>query len=179
MERLIEIKSVQDIPKNLRNTPIGLLLEYHNLARPEENYDQAEILIGMCMDHRKHLHIPENFAYILRTGGGNLRYSEFKVSYAVAIGEIKAIALMAHNRCGMVNLHAKKERFIQGLVKAGWEEAWAEEHFNNFAPLFEIGNEVDFVLSEAQRLRNRYPKLLVVPLFYDLETNLLSLIAEE
>jgi len=179
MERLIEIKSIQDIPFQYQGTPIGLLLEYHNLARPQENYNKAEILIGMCMDHRKYLYIPENFAYILRTGGGNLRYSEFKVSYAVAIGKIKAIALLAHNNCGMVNLYARKEQFVQGLIEAGWEEIWAEEHFNNFAPLFEIGNEVDFVLSETQRLRNRYPKLLVVPLFYNLDTNLLSLISEE
>ena len=35
--------------------------------------------------------------------------------------------------------------------------------------MFEIGNEVDFVLSEAKRLRLRYPKLLVAPLRYRVE----------
>ena len=40
----------------------------------------------MCMDNRKHLHIPDNFAFIIRSGGANLRYSEFKVSYAIAVG---------------------------------------------------------------------------------------------
>ena len=34
----------------------------------------------MCMDNRKQLRLPDNFAYILRTGGGNIRYSEFKIS---------------------------------------------------------------------------------------------------
>ncbi|MBU1037727.1 MAG: carbonic anhydrase, partial [Candidatus Omnitrophica bacterium] len=69
-----------DIPKDYLDNPIGLLLEYHNLNRQLDVYSQAQLLIGMCMDNRKHLHIPENFAFIIRTGGANLRYSEFKVS---------------------------------------------------------------------------------------------------
>lgn len=79
----------------------------------------------------------------------------------------------------MVNLIAKKEAFIQGLVEhAGWDEEWAEEHFMHFAPMFEIGNEVDFVLSEATRLRLRYPKIVVAPMLYRVEDNLLCLIKE-
>jgi carbonic anhydrase len=39
----------------------------------------------------------------------------------------------------------------------------------HFAPMFEIGNEVDFVLAEAKRLRLRYPKILVAPLFYEID----------
>ena len=75
------------------------------------------------------------------------------------------IALLAHTNCGMVNLMSKRERFIAGLVdQAGWDREWAETHFMHFAPMYEIGNEVDFVLSEAKRLRLRYPKLLVAPL---------------
>ncbi len=61
------------------------------------------------MDNRKQLNIPNNFAYILRTGGGNLRYSEFKISYAIAVGGVKALALIGHNRCGMVNLMNKRK----------------------------------------------------------------------
>ena len=131
------------------------------------------------MDHRKHLRIPDNFAYIIRAGGANLRYSEFKVSYAIAVGGVKAIALIGHTQCGMVNLIARRQLFIQGLVdNAGWEKEWAEDHFNHFAPMFEIGNEVDFVLSEAKRLRLRYPKIQVAPLMYQVEDNLLYLIRE-
>ena len=75
------------------------------------------------MDNRKSLRIPDNFAYIIRTGGANLRYSEFKVSYAIAVGNVEHIALIGHNNCGMVNLVSKKEQFINGLVdKAGWEK---------------------------------------------------------
>jgi carbonic anhydrase len=179
MYRLVSISSKEDVFPELRDTPIGLLLEYHNLHREYETYTQAQILIGMCMDNRKHLHIPDNFAFIIRTGGANLRYSEFKVSYAIAVGGVRSIALIGHNQCGMVNLMARKNIFINGLVEiAGWDRDWAEQHFNQFAPMFEIGNEVDFVLSEAKRLRLRYPKIQVAPLLYKVEDNLLYQIRE-
>jgi carbonic anhydrase len=179
MNRLIPITSKADISPEYRDTPIGFLLEYHNLNREYEVYSQAQLLIGMCMDNRKHLHIPDNFAFIIRAGGANLRYSEFKVSYAIAVGGARSIALIGHNQCGMVNLVARKELFIQGLIEnAGWEPELAEQHFMNFAPMFEIGNEVDFVLSEAKRLRQRYPKIQVAPLMYKVEDNLLYQVRE-
>ncbi len=179
MKRLLPVATEQDILPQYRNTPIGLLLEYHNLDHPYATYNQAQLLIGMCMDNRKHLRIPDNFAYIIRSGGANLRYSEFKVSYAIGAGGAKSIALIAHDQCGMVNLVARKEIFIQGLIEnAGWERGQAEEHFMQLAPMFEIGNEVDFVLSETQRLRKRYPKIQVAPLLYKVDDNLLYQIGE-
>ncbi len=179
MDRLLDVGSERDIPGRYRGTPIGLLLEYHNLRRSFDPYSNAQLLIGMCMDNRKHLRIPDNFAYIIRSGGANLRFSEFKVSYAIAVGGVRCIALMGHTQCGMVRLFDRKEQFLGGLVdNAGWERAEAEAHFDSFAPLFEIGNEIDFVLSEVKRLRARYPKVLVAPLLYRVEDNLLSLIRE-
>jgi carbonic anhydrase len=179
MNRLIAVTTTEDIFPEYRNTPIGLLLEYHNLERTLDSYQKAELLVGMCMDNRKHLRIPDNFAYIIRSGGANLRYSEFKVSYAIAVGGVTAIALIGHNQCGMVNLMARRDLFIRGLVdNAGWEKEWAEEHFMHFAPMFEVGNEVDFVLSEAKRLRLRYPKIQVAPLLYRVEDNRLYFIRE-
>ena len=104
MNRTITVSPAEDILPEYRETPVGLLLEYHNLNRPLDNFTTAQLLIGMCMDNRKHLRIPDNFAYIIRAGGANLRYSEFKVSYAIAVGGVKSIALIGHNHCGMVNL---------------------------------------------------------------------------
>ena len=179
MNRLVSISTENDIFPQYRNTPIGLLLEYHNLNRPSDTYDNAQLLIGMCMDNRKHINIPDNFSYIIRAGGANLRYSEFKVSYAISVGQVSHIALIAHNNCGMVNLYARKDLFIKGLVEnAGWEREWAEEHFMHFAPMFEIGNEVDFILSEAKRLRLRYSKIQIAPMMYLVEDNRLYLIKE-
>jgi carbonic anhydrase len=179
MNRLISISKTTDISPEYRDTPIGNLLEYHNLDSTFGNYTQAELLIGMCMDNRKRLRIPDNFAYILRTGGANLRYNEFQVSYAIAVGGVKAIALVGHTNCGMVDLIARKKQFIQGVEeKAGWERSWAEDHFTRSAPLFEIGNEIDFVLSEAKRLRLRYPGIPVAPMLYRVEDNLLYIVGE-
>ncbi|HWP81041.1 MAG TPA: carbonic anhydrase [Bacteroidota bacterium] len=180
MNRLSTITRKEDIVLPYRDSPIGLLLEYHNLHRPFETYSKAQLLIGMCMDNRKHLHIPDNFAYIIRAGGANLRPSEFKVSFAIAVGSVRHIALIGHTNCGMVNLTTKKEQFVTGLVElAGWDRSMAEDHFNHFAPLFEIGNEIDFVLSETKRLRSRYPKITVAPMLYKVEDNRLYLIRED
>jgi carbonic anhydrase len=179
MNNLITVSSESDIPRHYRGTAIELLFKYHNFGCPYESYTSAQLLVGMCMDNRKHLRIPDNFAFIIRSGGANLRYSEFKVSYAIAVGNVRCIALIGHNQCGMVNLVSRKEQFIRGLVEtAGWQPEAAEEHFHHYAPMFEIGNEMDFILSEVQRLRLRYPNIIIAPLFYRVEDNRLYLIQE-
>lgn len=180
MSQLLSIKSNEDILPQYRQTPIGLLLEYHNLGRQHESYDSAQLLVGMCMDNRKHLNMPDNFAFIIRSGGANLRYSEFKVSYAIAVGKVKHIALIGHNNCGMVNLISRKTEFINGLVEtAGWDKILAAQHFRHFAPMFEIGSETDFILSETKRLRQRYPKIIIAPMLYLVEDNKLYFIKED
>lgn len=170
MTVLRPIESLADISPEVRGTPIEDLLRYHNMGATHSPYSQAEVLVGMCMDHRERLSFPENFAYIIRSAGCNLRYSEFQTSYAVAIGGVSAIALVGHTNCGMVNLMHRRELFISGLVRrGGWQREWAEAHFMNSVAMFEIGNEVDFLVAEARRLRGRYPTLPVVPLVYRVE----------
>ena len=174
------VESARDIPAHLRNTPLEELLQYHNLDRELIPVPAPRLLIGMCMDNRKHLRIPDNFAFILRAGGANLRPSEFKVSYAIAVGGVRAIAIIGHNNCGMVNLMSRSHLFIEGLVNnAGWDRQQAEDHFFHFAPLFEIGSEIDFTRSEVKRLRRRYPGVLVAPMLYKVEDNRLYLLAED
>lgn len=176
---MIQINSLKDIPEIYRETPIGLLLEYHNLGKPHDIYKSAQLLVGMCMDNRKHLKIPDYFAFIIRAGGANLRYSEFKISFALSIGNVKHIALIGHNHCGMVDLIHKKSEFIEGLVNnAGWTEEQAEAHFSKYAPFFEIGNEKEFILSEAKRLRIVYPKIQIAPMLYLMEDNKIYLLEE-
>ena len=180
MQRAIPVTSFEQIPDEYRGTPVSRLIAWHNgfSDEPETAVTRAEILVGMCMDNRKKLRIPENFAFILRAGGGNMRPSEFKVSFAVAVGGVRTIAIIVHNHCGMVGLSGRREQFVSGLVDAGWERELAEQHFDSYAPLFEIGNEIDFVLAEAKRLRSRYPKVLVAPLLYNVEDNRLYCLRE-
>jgi len=179
MDRLISISTIDDILPEYQGTPIGRLLEYHNLKRPYDTYTKAELLVGMCMDNRKHLKIPDNFSFIIRSGGANLRYSEFKVSYAIAVGQVSHIALIGHNNCGMVDLISRKTEFVNGLMEqAGWDKQRALDHFTKFAPMFEIRNEIDFILSEAKRLRLVYPKISIAPMMYLVEDNRLYFIRE-
>ncbi len=65
MDQLITVSTPEDIFPEYRNTPIGPLLEYHNLSRPFETFTHAQLLIGMCMDNSKYLYILYNFAYII------------------------------------------------------------------------------------------------------------------
>ena len=65
----------------------------------------------------------------------------------------------------MINLALKKSIFIEKLSENdGWTIEQAEEHFNNYASMFEINNEIDFILRETNRLRQRYPKVQIAPL---------------
>ncbi|MFI5345651.1 MAG: carbonic anhydrase [Elusimicrobiota bacterium] len=179
MNSYIEIKSEADIPEHWRPTPIGALLRYHALGAPlPGRAERPELLIGMCMDSRKHLRIPDNFAFILRTGGANLRQAEFRVSYAISVGGVRAIALIGHTNCGMSGLIARRGLFVEGLVDAGWTRAAAEEHFDLYAPQHEIGREGDFIRAETLRLRALYPKVEVAPLLYRIEDNTIALLRE-
>lgn len=178
-DKLIKIDSVSAIPEQYVDTPIELLLKYHNLGKPLIKYSSAQILIGMCMDNRKHLTIPDNFAFIIRTAGANMRDSEFKMSYAIAVGGVKHIALIGHNNCGMVDLNSRKDIFIEGMINnAGWTREAAIDLFEKNEPLSEIHNEADFILSETARLRVKFPKIQIAPMLYLVEDNKLYLIKE-
>ena len=173
------IDRLDDIPACLRGTPVEELILYQNFAAAHKSYTSAQLLVGMCMDNRKQLKLPENFAYIIRTGGANLRYSEFKVSYAIAVGGVNHIVLIAHDHCGMVNLAGKMQPFIDGLSRLeNWTPERARDHFLNYAPIYEIEDETEFVLTESRRLSEKYKGVTVVSLYYTLDDNRLSLIEE-
>lgn len=177
--RFVPVREREEILPAYEETPIGDLLAYHNLREPHRQYTQAELLVGMCMDHRNALRIPHKFSYILRAGGANLQRIEFKVSFAVAVGGVRAFALIGHDECGMMGLRSRREAFVRGLVEnGGWDRAEAEAHFDKYAPVFEVGDSADFVLAEARRLRERYPRVLVAPLFYRVGDNLLYQIVD-
>jgi len=170
MAKLLPIRKIKDVPKPYQKTPVSDLLLYHNGRLPHRTYKKARLLIAMCMDNRKKLNIPENFAFIIRTGGANLRYSEFKVAYAIGVGGVEFIALIGHTQCGMVGLKTRKNKFIKGMCdRAGWDAEKAENYFDQYAPMFEIPNKIDFMLSETRRLSGIFPKIKIVPLLYKMK----------
>ena len=72
MNRLVSITRKGAIPITYSDSPMGILLEYHNLIRSLNDVASAHLLISMCIDNRKQLRLPKNFAYIIRTAGANL-----------------------------------------------------------------------------------------------------------
>ncbi len=168
--RLRAVDSEKDIDAAWRETPIGDLLRYHNLGIKPKAYERAELLIAMCMDNRKTLRLPDNFAYILRAGAGNLRRMQFKFSFAIAVGEVKAIAIIGHSDCGMNQLSERRSQFIAGLIQnGGWDAAAAARHFDEHVGEFQIVDTIAFAEDEAARLRQVYPRITVAPLFFTVE----------
>jgi carbonic anhydrase len=125
------------------------------------------------MDFRKSLRIPDRFAYVLRTGGGNPRGVEFEISYAIAVGGARSLALVAHDDCAMVGLHRRRDIYIQGLVLEGWSRDEAIAHFDSQSQARDLSNPGSFVRDEARRLQTRYPNITVAPLFYSVEDGML------
>jgi carbonic anhydrase len=177
--RLIPVASARDILPAYRGTPVGELIGMHNLGRRHKRHTKAAILIGMCMDNRKSLRLPENFAFVLRVGGANINRMLFKISFAIAVGGIRAIAIVAHDQCGMAELPGRRAEFVRGLVAVGWKRKVAEAHYKVFAPVFAIPEPVGFAAASAADLRARYPKVLVAPLLYRIEDNRLYQIREK
>jgi carbonic anhydrase len=174
MTKIIPVNYRSDILPEYQGSPVGLLLEYHNLERALGSGPGRQLLIGMCMDSRKALRIPPDFAFVLRTAGANMRDNEFRISYAIAVGGIRTIVLLAHTDCGMARVARQHDEFVRGLVDyAGWDEARAEKHYADSVPKFAISNEIDFVMREAERLRGLYPRINVAPLLYRVEDDLL------
>ncbi len=177
--RLIPVAAARDLLPAYRGTPVGELIGLQNWAGRPKRHAKAAILIGMCMDNRKSLRLPENFAFVLRVGGANINRMLFKISFAIAVGGIRAIAIIAHDQCGMAELPRRKAEFVRGLVAVGWTRKAAEAHYREFAPVFAIPEPVAFAAASAADLRRRYPKVLVAPLLYRIEDNRLYQIREE
>ncbi len=170
MTRILAVDDPSDILPEHRETPVGGLLEYHNLGRGSRPWEPRRLLIGMCMDSRKTLRIPRDFAFVLRTAGADMRDNEFRISYAIAVGGVRTIALIAHTDCGMKRVAVLHDEFVRGLVEhAGWDEARSERLFAEGVRRFAIADEVEFVMQEAARLHGLYPRIGVAPLLYRVE----------
>jgi len=180
MSPLIAVDHARDILPEYRGTPIEMLLRYHNLGEPlPASSGRARLLIAMCMDHRKVIVVPGEFAYVLRSAGGTLRDSEFEVSYAIAVGGVRTIALVSHTDCGMERVTTRRDAFVRGLVEnAGWTAADAAAQFDAYAARYQIGEPVAFAVAEMVRLRTLYPTIQFAPLLYRVDDDRIYQIRE-
>lgn len=172
LPKIKALNTEADIPKELLGTPFEDLIRYQNFEEPFKEVEKPELLVAMCMDNRKRLNIPERFAYITRTGGGNVRNLEFCLSFAIGVGGVTHIALVSHTDCGMVGLASKRDKFIEGMIaRADWNREATETFFQQFAPFFEIGDPVLFSYTEYKRLAGMYPGIKFYPFLYKVEDN--------
>ena len=166
----VPVGDASDILPEHRGTAVGDLLAYHNLGAPHRHHTKADLLIGMCMDHRLQLRIPSDFAFVLRCAGANLGMLEFDVSFAIAVGGVRSVCLIGHDACRMVDVASKREAFVSGLVEnAGWNRQRTEEYFDEHSSRYGFGDVADFVWLEALRIRRAYAGICVAPLFYSLD----------
>lgn len=168
---LTAVRTEADILPAYRGTPVADLLRFQNLGPasggPAKKYSRAEILIATCLEQGVPLRFPEGFAVSLHTAGANLKRDPFKVSWAIGVAGISAVAIVGHDDCRLVELRNHREQFVVQMIEsAGWERPAAEQHFDHWSDLFEVGNPAEFVAAEAARLQSRYPKILVAPLLY-------------
>lgn len=177
-KRLLPLDSKDDIPESLRTTPIAELISCHNFyeVTDMDSDDKADLIIGMCVDYRKQLHIPKNAAYVIRSPGANMRDCEFGISLGLSAG-LKYMALIVHNRCLMEDPFEKRDLVLNCLTKEhGWTDYKAETFFDRVANEKEINDPIDFVIEESGRLRTLFKSLTVVPLLYNVDNDRLYLV---
>ncbi len=180
IERLIALDSRDDIPEYLRGTPVEDIISSHNFYEVSEIdvEHEPELIIGMCVDYRRQLHLPNNTAYIIRSPGANMHDCEFAIALGLAKG-LKYMALVVHNNCSMTDPFADRQGLVDSLSKEhGWNQAQAEKFFDRLADEKAIDNPIDFGLEEAQRLRNLFKGLTVVPMLYNVDNDRLYLLKD-
>lgn len=177
--RLVRVSKPEDIPQFLRDTPIEALLKCQNMGEVDANQtEDPDLVIGMCIDYRKSLSLPQNCAYVIRRTGANMAGSEFSLALALSTG-IEYMALIAHNHCVMSDPHVKRGAFVSALTgKHGWSNDQALSFFDEHASSREIDDAIDFSIKESRRLSNLFRGLKVVPMLFMLEDNLVYLVKD-
>ena len=177
---LSSVRKDTDIVPAYRGTPVGELLGYQNLGAAARKYARPELLIAMCLEQQVALRIPAGFAISLHTAAASLKRDPFKVSWAIGVVGVSAIAIIGHDDCGLTDLRSHREQFVVQMIEAaGWERPAAEQHFDHWSDLFEVDSPAGFAAAEAARLQSRYPKILVAPLLFQSSTGTLQQLVTE
>ena len=163
-------------------TPIEDLLLFHNEREVgPPSFEKPRLIVSLCMDQRISLHLPKGFAYSLRTPGSRLQGLEFALSYAIAMGGVRALAVIGHTDCAMTKVNDLKERFVKQLDDwhNGWDAQDSLRHFDQWAPVFYIKDMKEHLRSQVKWVSQIFPDLLVAPLIYHIEDHRLHLLEEE
>ena len=176
---MIPVHEFGDILPAYRGTPISDLLAAHNLGAQLPMRKDAELLIVTCMDHRITLDIPECFALVLRVAGANADPVAFSVSFAVSVAGVKAIAVIGHDDCAMLDVNLKRDAFVSGLQqRCQWTQDLSEAHFDEGTKQFAITDAAEAAWHQAEQLQERYTGVHVAPLFFRVDDAMLIQVVE-
>jgi carbonic anhydrase len=178
--KLIETNTPDDILPVYRGTPVEDLLRYHNMGKalPADN-TTPKMFVAMCIDFRKFLVIPNDYAFIMRTAGARLKGNEFELLYAIAVGGVSTVVLIGHTDCGMTRVLNQREQFVSGLgQRAGVAPDKAEELFDTYASGYAIEDPVKAMVAQAIDLRGLLNDVMLAPLLYRVSDNRLVQILE-
>lgn len=152
-----------------RGTPVADLLRFQNFpdAGAAPAGPHPAILVATCLEQASPLRLPAGFAVELHTAAASLKRDPFKVSWAIGVARVSAIAIVGHDDCRLTQLRNHREEFVVRMIEAaGWERPAAEQHFDHWSDLFAVDEPAAFAAAEAARLRERYPRLVIAPLLY-------------
>lgn len=141
--------------------PIHILLQSHNEGAIFPPFERPALAVVTCMDSRIRLHLPENFAFVLRTGGANPVPVEPYLAFAVARMGIETIALIGHTDCAMQH----PDPYVLNHLPTN--ESYIRQYRAQIAALA-IGEVEHFTQQQARTLAARLG-LPVVPLLYRVE----------
>ncbi len=145
---------------------IQVLLQSHNHQVAFAPFTRPALAVVTCMDFRIRLRMPENFAFVLRTGGANPEPVEAYLAFSVARMGIGAIALISHTDCAM----QYPDPYV--LNNLPTDEALIRHYRAQIADLA-IGEVVPFTQQKARMLAGRLG-IPVVPLLYHVENHWLE-----
>lgn len=166
-DRLVEIHAQEDIPLELRHSPVEAFIMAQNFGWPVESSTQPEILVSTCIEYRYVLPIPRMYAYVIRRASGRLNGSEFTIGYCLSQG-VRHIILIGHNDCGMTRAKERAPRLVDAFVNQGWSRESAQAYVDKHCSRYIIKDELDALEEEYLRLRSLFKKVIIAPLFVSL-----------
>lgn len=168
--RIIAADSREDVLPDYRGTPIEAMLVSHNLKEVVDPPAAPELLIATCMDPRIDLHLPKQFAFVIRTAGANVDALMFNIAGAVALAPVRSIAIMGHSDCAMARIDQCRREFAATVgACSSLSDDEVAAMYTTGLDAFGFDDPAAQTLRQADALRRLFPQLLIAPLYYDVE----------
>jgi carbonic anhydrase len=166
-DHLIEIVDRDDIPLELRDSPVEALIMCLNFGWPVPQSSKPQLLVSTCIEFRFSLPMPRMHSYVIRRASGRLVGSEFTVGYCMSQG-VSHVAMIGHNDCGMTRASQSASKLVDSYVNQGWSRKAAQDFVDRQLSRYHMKDELSGLEEEYERLRTIFKKLVIAPLFVSL-----------